>query len=161
MKISIQPTVLETFSILDDHYNSNFQWVDVNGRCSKLVDASYRHGKDLSLNLIHYKREQKIRHAGSCLGGIHKWRHANLTQNWPPPTYVRDVIYEWSFIWFLSVIDICARKTESGCVLPERRPPPTYLSLDNVEPHQRWRRRHETRLSPSSGWHLYPPFHAW
>ena len=58
-----------------------------------------------------------------CFGGIHKWRHANLTHNWPPPSslchikmtvslttfywvshnlvpllhpYLRDVIYEWS-----------------------------------------------------------------
>ena len=30
--MSRQQTVLEHFSILDDHYNSNFEWVDVNGR---------------------------------------------------------------------------------------------------------------------------------
>ena len=29
-----QPTVLETFSILDDNYNSNFEWVDTNGSYS-------------------------------------------------------------------------------------------------------------------------------
>ena len=40
---SRRPTVLETFSILDDHHNSNFEWVDVNGRYSQFVDASYSH----------------------------------------------------------------------------------------------------------------------
>ena len=38
-----RPTILETFSFLADHYNSNFMGVDVNGRTSDLVDASYRH----------------------------------------------------------------------------------------------------------------------
>ena len=28
---------------LDDHYNSNFKWVNVNGGCNFFVDASYRH----------------------------------------------------------------------------------------------------------------------
>ena len=28
---------------LDDHYESNFKWVDVNGRCNFFVGASYRH----------------------------------------------------------------------------------------------------------------------
>ena len=33
----------KTFPILDDHYNSNFRWVDVKGRCNYFVDASYHH----------------------------------------------------------------------------------------------------------------------
>ena len=32
--MSRRPTVLDTFSILDDRYNSNFLGVDVNGRAS-------------------------------------------------------------------------------------------------------------------------------
>ena len=32
--MSRQPTVLENFSILDDNYNSNFEWVDTNGSYS-------------------------------------------------------------------------------------------------------------------------------
>ena len=32
--MSRHPTVLDTFSILDDHENSNFMGVDVNGRTS-------------------------------------------------------------------------------------------------------------------------------
>ena len=43
MKMSRQPTVLEHFSILDVHYNSNFLGVDVKGRCSFILGASYRH----------------------------------------------------------------------------------------------------------------------
>ena len=49
--MSRQPTVLETFSILDNHYNFNIEWVDVNGRYSQFVDASYRHLKHTSLSL--------------------------------------------------------------------------------------------------------------
>ena len=41
--MSRRPTVLDTFSILEDHWNSNFVGVDVNGRTSQFVDASYRH----------------------------------------------------------------------------------------------------------------------
>ena len=40
--MSRQPTVLDTFYILDDHCNSNFMCVDVNGRASEFVNASYR-----------------------------------------------------------------------------------------------------------------------
>ena len=65
------------------------------------------------------------------LGGIHKWRHANLTHNWPPsppvshlndcftdnfllrshnsippPPYLRDVIYEWSLTLFPNGISL-------------------------------------------------------
>ena len=43
--MSRQPTVSETFSILEDHYNSNFEWVGLNGRYSYFVDALYRHPK--------------------------------------------------------------------------------------------------------------------
>ena len=43
MKISRRPTILENFSILDVHYNSNFLGVDVKGRCSFIFGASYRH----------------------------------------------------------------------------------------------------------------------
>ena len=32
--MSRRPTVLDNFSILDDHSNSNIEWVDVNGRYS-------------------------------------------------------------------------------------------------------------------------------
>ena len=32
MKMSRQPTFYKTFPILDDHYNSNFKWVDVKGK---------------------------------------------------------------------------------------------------------------------------------
>ena len=41
--MSRRPTVLDTFNILDDHCNFNFMGVDVNGRTSEFVDASYRH----------------------------------------------------------------------------------------------------------------------
>ena len=41
--MSRQQTVLDTFHILDDHCDSNFMGVDVNGRTSEFVDASYRH----------------------------------------------------------------------------------------------------------------------
>ena len=40
--MSRQPTFYD-FSILDDHYNSNFKWVDVKGRCNYFLDASYHH----------------------------------------------------------------------------------------------------------------------
>ena len=43
MKMSRRPTFYETFSILDDHCNSNLRWVEVNGRCNYFVDASYPH----------------------------------------------------------------------------------------------------------------------
>ena len=46
--MSRQPPFLDTFSILDNHFNSNFKWGDVNGRCYYFVDASYRHP-----NLLH------------------------------------------------------------------------------------------------------------
>ena len=41
--MSRRPSVMDTFSILDDQSNSNFLGVDVNGRTCEFVDASYRH----------------------------------------------------------------------------------------------------------------------
>ena len=41
--MSRQPTVLDTFYILDDHCNSNFMGVGVNGRTSEFLDALYCH----------------------------------------------------------------------------------------------------------------------
>ena len=43
MKMSRWPTDLETFSILDDQYNSNFMGVDVKGRWYFIFGALYRH----------------------------------------------------------------------------------------------------------------------
>ena len=45
MKMSRRPTVLTHFSIFDVNYNSKFLGVDVNGRCSFIFGASYRHQK--------------------------------------------------------------------------------------------------------------------
>ena len=52
MYLSRRPTVLETFSFLDDHYNSNFIGVDVSGRTSDIVDASYRHHRNILCSLV-------------------------------------------------------------------------------------------------------------
>ena len=48
MKMSRRPMVLTHFSILEVNDNSNFLVVDVNGRCSFIFGASYRHRQTLS-----------------------------------------------------------------------------------------------------------------
>ena len=53
MKISGPQPFYKTFPILDNHYNSNFKWVNVKGKCNYFVDASYRHrlGSGLAFEL--------------------------------------------------------------------------------------------------------------
>ena len=49
-------------SILDDNYNSNIEWVDVNGRCNYVFGASYRHHYS---SIFHMQNKE---HIGSTTG---------------------------------------------------------------------------------------------
>ena len=44
-------------SILDDNYNSNIEWVDVNGRCNYIFGALFRHHYS---SIFHMQNKEQI-----------------------------------------------------------------------------------------------------